>query len=198
MLYNIIIYYIYIYIMSVKKPEIKASKPNTLTKFFTDINDKVLKDNILKSDIKKKITMYSIGFLIIFVILIINTYLEIINKYQEICLINPNFKNNMYFIYIIAILNIILLIIFIASCLILFLNLNVKFVIKNKNFIIYPLALIITIFNMTINSRFIMIHSKCYPELFYKSNLLWINYALTLPICLLILILYFFNNKITK
>lgn len=40
--------------MSVKKPEIKALKPNTLNKFFTDINDKVLKDNILKSDIKKK------------------------------------------------------------------------------------------------------------------------------------------------
>ena len=162
-----------------------------------DKKDKNGKNISLKEEILKKINMYFIGFICIFLILIFSTSSIVINKYKEVCSKNPNLKNEMNFIYIIAILNIILTILFIISFIIIFFNYNVEFVKKNKNVIIYLLTLIISLLNMSITTRFIKIRRKCYleSEPDYKSNWLWINYTLTLPICLLILILFYLYNK---
>jgi hypothetical protein len=162
-----------------------------------DKKDKNGKNISLKEEILKKINMYFIGFICIFLILIFSTSSIVINKYKEVCSKNPNLKNEMNFIYIIAILNIILTILFIISFIIIFFNFNVKFVKKYKNVIIYLLILIISLLNMSITTRFIKIRRKCYleSEPDYKSNWLWINYTLTLPICLLILILFYLYNK---
>jgi hypothetical protein len=150
----------------------------------------------LKDEIKIKINMYSIGFFCIFLILIISTSSIIIDKYNKICDEKPDQKNEMKVIYGIAMLNIILTFLFIVSLVIIFYNIKVDFVIKNKNYIVYILVLLISIFNMSINSRFIKILNICYSDSEKHSiNWLWINYALTLPICLLVIILYYLYEK---
>jgi len=183
---------------SVTKEELLP--PTTFNKTLKAIqNYKNEKNDItpLKEEIKKKINMYFIGFFCIFLILIISTSSIVIDKYKEVCLKNPNLKNDMNVIYGIAIFNITLTILLIISCVIIYFNIKVDFITKNKNYIVYIFILLITIMNMSINSRFIKIRSRCYSdsEQDQTSNWLWINYALTLPICLLIIILYYLYDK---
>jgi hypothetical protein len=181
---------------------------NTFSKFFTNLNDKIFKDigkSTEGSDFKKELKIYLIIFLTIFLTLFliftVTTSMVTIQYYEEICSNNKKLIDDMTFIYRLAILNRILIVVFIG--LFASLNLITKGLINEKYIniindwkIIYWLGLLISSINMFISSKLIINISKCNFDTYYLYYYLWINHAITLPICLLILILNIFYNKI--
>ena len=179
---------------------------DTPTDFFTNVNDKVFKDsdkNTEGTDLKKGVKMYLTIlltiFLTLFLIFSLTTSIVSIIYYNEICSNNYRLKDEMNIVYYLAIFNIIFIFLFIV----LFILLYLKDFISNKiiNYIndwkiIYWVGLLISIINMVISSKYIIILSKCNFETNHLSNYLWINYTITLPIYLLIYILNIFYNKI--
>ena len=184
---------------------------NIPTKFLTNVNDKLFKDinkNTEGSDLKKEVKLYLIIlltiFLTLFLILSLITSMVAIRYYDEICSNNKILKDEMNTVYYLAIFNILFVIGFIGLFLLLYLinkeliGNQIYNIIKTMNDlnIIYWYGLLILIMNMYISSKLIIIISKCNFETNRLYYYLWINYAINLPICLLILILNIFYNKI--
>jgi hypothetical protein len=181
---------------------------NTFSTFFTNVNDKVFKDNgkntegsELKKEVKIYLTIFLTIFLTLFFIFTITTSIVTIQYYDEICSNNKIVKDDMTNIYRLALLNIILIIIFIGLLISLYLfskELISENIINKINDwkIIYLVGSLITIINMVISSKFMIIISKCNFETYKLYYYMWINHGIILPICLLILIFNIFYNKI--
>jgi hypothetical protein len=168
---------------------------STFNSFFTKVNEQIFTNNTegenLKKEVKTFLILYLAIFLIIFFIFLLTTSIVTIKYYDEICSNNIELKHNMNIIYNLSILNIICLFIFIILFGLQYYdydNIIIKFL-KTKIFV-YIFLILITSLNMIISSNFIINISKCNFKTYHLYNYMWINYAITLPICLLILILF--------
>ena len=162
---------------------------NTFTNFFEKVNSKIfINDNSFKEDVQICLKLYLIIFLIIFLIFSLTTSIVTIIYNEEICENKKELKDDMKIIFNLAIINIVCTFIFILFCV-------VKYYEKNNilliNILVLIFFLLIISFNMAISSNFIINISKCTFETNHLYNYMWINYAITLPICLLILILFY-------
>ena len=150
------------------------------THFFEKVN--------IKEDVQICLKLYLIIFLIIFLIFSLTTSIVTIIYNEEICENKKELKDDMKIIFNLAIINIVCTFIFILFCV-------VKYYEKNNilliNILVLIFFLLIISFNMAISSNFIINISKCTFETNHLYNYMWINYAITLPICLLILILFY-------
>jgi Na+/alanine symporter len=176
------------------------SKLNTFSKFFTKVNDKVFIDNKEGTDFKEEVKTYLkiclIICLAIFFIFFLTTSILTIQYYNEICSNNISLKQNMDIIYNLAICNIAFLFIFIILCGIQYYDKIELF--KNMIFVYLLIIFFISIIflNMYISYNLIYNISRCDFRTYNLYNYLWINYAITLPISLLILIFYIIHSKI--
>ena len=161
---------------------------NTFTNFFEKVNSKIFKnDNNFKEDVQICLKLYLIIFLIIILIFSLTTSIVTIKYHEEICENNKELKDDMNIIFNLAIFNIVCTFIFILFCVLQYYEKNYILI---KILVLIFFLLIISL-NMAISSNFIINISKCTFETNHLYNYMWINYAITLPICLLILILFY-------
>jgi len=162
---------------------------NTFTNFFEKVNTNIFANNTdFKGEVEICLQLYLIIFVIIILIFILTTSIVTIKYHEEICDNNESLKDDMNLIFNFAISNIIFTFIFIVL-LILQYNYDTKYLFFIKILVILFFLLIISL-NMVISSHFIINISKCNFKTNHLYNYMWINYAITLPICLLILILF--------
>jgi hypothetical protein len=143
--------------------------------------------------------------LIIMFIMVFITSITSIQYYESISLLCADFKNEIKYIYICAIVNIILIFIFSILLLTLIYD-NIKTSISAMVYILITLIIVITFLNSFINYKYNVYLGFCSTNIqtsesdyiyLYYYNL--VSYTLGFPLCVFILmLLYIYLNKLKK